>query len=524
MSLSEQREIVVALQDPKRYPHAAKFVMLHETHISWVLLAGRYAYKIKKAVHPDFLDFTTIEARHFYCSEEIRLNRRLAPMLYLDVVPIGGKPQDPVIGSIPAIEYAVRMKRFGAKNRLDLLTGLGKILPGHVDALAVKIARFHDNLPPASVDSGFGCGILDAVRVTFHALRTHYREDVSDLQISLENEYASCGKAFEERLKNGFIRECHGDLHLGNIVLIGSDPIPFDCMEFDPKLRWIDVMNEIAFPVMDLLYHERPDLASRLLNAYLEHTGDYMGLRVFRFYLSWRAIIRAMVEAIRAFQSGSDAASCRKQLLLASRALSPATPFLLITYGLPGSGKTTFSQYALERLHAIRIRSDVERKRLVHLAPLASSHSGIHSGIYSSEASRAVYSRLLGLARGLLAAGFPVIVDAAFLAREERDRFRNLAANMAVPFAIASLNADYPTLRDRILQRSKQADDASEAGLAVLDAAKSSIVPLFPEESCLSTLFYDKTDSNEWKRLVDLLSMKPEMRRNVHDLESGYAL
>ncbi|MBY0578385.1 MAG: AAA family ATPase [Burkholderiales bacterium] len=509
-AFAEQRTIVTALLDPGRYPHTTKSVKLLETHISWVLLAGRYAYKIKKAVHPGFLDFTSIESRRFYCGEEIRLNKRLAPMLYLDVVPIGGIPENPVLGGAPAIEYAVRMRRFASKNRLDLLAGRGEILPDHLDALAVKIARFHDTLPPSSATSGFGADILDVVRITFNELRIHLDDDISVLEEKLENEYASCAEIFETRLKEGFVRECHGDLHLGNIALVKGIPVPFDCLEFDPKLRWIDVMNEMAFPVMDLMHHGRPDFAFRLLNAYLEQTGDYMGMRVFRFYLSCRAIVRAMVDAMR-----TEHRSCRSHLALASDILSTRKPFLIITHGLPGCGKTTFSQSALERFQAIRIRSDVERKRLAKLIPQARSHSDIDAGMYSSEASTRAYSRLLALARELLAAGFPVIVDAAFLEHEKRDQFRALARDMTIPFAIASLQADYPTLKQRILERSKLAIDASEADLAVLDAKIASYAPLLPEESHFSAQFCDATDPAGWKKLGELLAPKPAMESSM---------
>ena len=495
--LTDQGRIITALLDAKCYPHPAKNVKLVETHISWVLLAGRYAYKIKKAVHPGFLDFTRLEARLYYCNEEIRLNRRTAPKIYLDVAPIGGSFDNPVMGGLPALEYAVRMKRFSSGNTLDRLAERGKLLPFHLDLLAAKIASFHESLPPAGIDSGYGTGMLEVARASFGELHKFLDDDLSNLEERVEKEYAACADCFPQRLKQGFVRECHGDLHLGNIALVRGDPVPFDCIEFDPKLRWIDVVEEIAFPVMDLLFRECPGLAYRFLNAYLERTGDYGGMKAFRFHLSCRAVVRAMVDAMRKKES-----SCSKHLVLASEILSKRRPFLIITHGLPGSGKTTLSQAVLEKLGAIRIRSDVERKRLAGLLPEARSHSGIASGMYSLDTSRAAYSRLLALARELLSSGFPVIVDAAFLSAGERWRFRNLAQNLSVPFVIASLKAPRSSLEERILARK---NDASEADLAVLDALEASSDPLQPGERSRVVQFTGILDETAWEQLEQAL-------------------
>ena len=498
--LTDQVRIIAALLDAKRYPHPAKTVKLVETHISWVLLAGRYAYKIKKAVHPGFLDFTTLAARLYYCNEEIRLNRRTAPKIYHDVVPIGGSFDNPVMGGLPAMEYAVRMKRFSSGNTLDRLAARGKLLPFQLDLLAAKIASFHENLPPAGIDSGYGTGMLEVARASFDELHKFLNDDLSNLQKLVENEYASCAHFFAQRLKQGFVRECHGDLHLGNIALVRGDPVPFDCIEFDPKLRWIDVVEEIAFPVMDLLFRECPGLAYRFLNAYLERTGDYGGMKAFRFHLSCRAVVRAMVDAMRGKKS-----SCRKHLALAAAILSRRKPFLIITHGLPGSGKTTLSQAVLEKLGAIRVRSDMERKRLAGLPSETRSHSGIASGIYSLDASRAAYSRLLELAREVLSSGFPVIVDAAFLSAGERGRFRNLAQNLSAPFIIASLKAPRSSLEERILARK---NDASEADLAVLDALEASSEPLQPGERSRVVQFSCIQDEKAWGQLEQGLGLK----------------
>lgn len=498
MAETDQRSIVAALLDASRYPHPAKSVRLFETHVSWVLLAGRYAYKIKKAVHPGFLDFRKLEDRKYYCEEEIRLNKRLAPRIYLDVVSIGGDYGNPAIGKTPAIEYAVRMRRFDSSKTLDRLVDSGKLSPLHVDMLAKRIAAFHQGLSPAGIDSGFGSGLIGVANASFRELEKHWSGDLSPIKRAFESEHRRRLKCFRERLEQGHVKECHGDLHLGNIALVGNEPVPFDGIEFDEALRWIDVANEIAFPVMDLLFRNRHDLAWRLLNAYLEITGDYEGMQVFRFYLACRALVRAMVDAMR-----NRKESAGRHLELSAESLSPLPPFLIVTHGLPGSGKTTFSQQALELLGAIRLRSDLERKRMAGLKPGEPSNSAIDSGIYAGNFSRAVYSRLLDLARMLLSSGFPVIVDAAFLERSERERFWALARELSVPFAIAALGASRQTLQARILSRK---GDASEAGIAVLEAKEQSAEPLDGEELLHAAHFSETL--REWGKLLSIIGKR----------------
>jgi len=524
---ARQQALVTALLDMHRFPHAAQNVRLVETHISWVLLAGRYAYKIKKAVDLGFLNFTGLEARRFYCAEEIRLNRRLAPKIYLDVMPIGGAPDAPEFGAQPAIEYAVRMKRFAVAKEFDQLLLRGKILPQHMDQLAATLAIFHRGLPRAEAGSAFGtaAAIRAAAMQNFEQMLSLLtapceRDALNKLSAASTDAFAACEKYFERRHAQGWVRECHGDLHLGNIVLIGDLPVPFDGIEFNPALRWIDVMDEVAFLVMDMLHAQRPDLAYRFLNAYLEITGDYAGVAVLRFYLAYRAAVRAKVSAIRACQPEHDQpiqaqalVACRDYLALAGDCLSGRRPALIITHGLPGSGKSTFAQAALERLQAIRIRSDVERKRLFGMHPLEASHSDVGGGIYSADATRRTYDRLSELARVQLEAGFPVIVDAAFLMRAEREQFRSLAQNLSVPFVIASRPASTATLSARIVRRRKAASDASEADIDVLHRLQAAQQPLQPHELMRVVEFKNDADDGKisadvagWSRLDKLLA------------------
>lgn len=522
---SIQSSLVLALVENLRSQAAAKSVRMVETHISWVLLAGHYAYKIKKSVDLGFLDFSGLEARHYYCEEEIRLNRRLAPRIYLDVIAIGGSAENPVLGAQPALEYAVRMRRFAASKQLDRLVASNKILPQHIDSLAATIARFHLSLPAAEASSSFGNA--DAVRLAAEQNFEHLQllltehadlDRLKSLRRASNSEYTGCRSLFGQRLKQGYVRECHGDLHLGNIVLIDEQPVPFDGIEFNPALRWIDVMSEVAFTVMDLLHHQRAALAYRFLNAYVEATGDYAGIRVLRFYMAYRAMVRAKVSAIRAAQSGQshDAtakawADCRGYIELAGRCCAAKQAVLIITHGLPGSGKTTFSQIALERLQAIRLRSDVERKRLFGLGSLADSRASIGIDLYSTDITQRTYAHLRELAHELLLAGMTVIVDAAFLKQDEREQFRQLAEELAVPFAIASLQASTGTLRARIMQRHRAANDASEADIAVLEKLQLAQQPLSPKERECTADFINEdagiaADLAGWSSLARLLS------------------
>jgi predicted kinase len=278
------------------------------------------------------------------------------------------------------------------------------------------------------------------------------------------------------RREGGFVRECHGDLHLGNLVRLGDEVVPFDCIEFSAELRRIDVISDIAFLMMDLQYRDRTRLAYRLINAYLEARGDYGGVAVLRFYLVHRALVRALVALLRRRQLPSQATAAaaaagdaEAHLHLAQQLASPPAPVLFLMHGLSGSGKTRVSGDLMERWPAIRVRSDVERKRLFGLAADQPTRSGIGDGAYSQDASEATYQRLVDAAATGLAAGFSMIVDAASLQRRQRERFRAIAAAQGVRFVIVSCAAPEAELRRRLHERGARGGDASEADGAVLD-------------------------------------------------------
>jgi hypothetical protein len=489
--------LVQKLLRPEAFDHPVAGLRVVETHISWVILTGPYAYKIKKPVELGFVDFGTLERRKFFCEEELRLNRRLAPELYVEVVAIRGDPARPRMGGGgEAIEYAVKMRQFPESAELERALERGEPSERHFETLARELHAFHRSLPAAPPDSPWG-GPESVHRSTldnFREIRGRLAEaeDARALDAVAawsEAEHLRLAGAIESRRRRGWVRECHGDLHLGNLVLLDDRIVPFDGIEFSEALRWNDVVSEAAFLVMDLEFHGRADLANGFLNAYLEEGGDYDGLRVLPYYLVYRALVRAKVAAIRMAQASADAAErrrlldrFRRLLALAEGYTRPPCPSVAITHGLSGSGKTTLSRRVAAQSGAIRINSDVERKRLFGLRPLDRSSSGISAGIYTPEATARTYNRLLELASRVVELGYPVVVDAAFLKHDQRRPFARLAETLRVPLWIYELKTPVETLRRRIEERRARGGDASEADLAVLERQMAGIEPLGEDE------------------------------------------
>ena len=376
---SEVERMLAALLDPACYPHPVQRFDVLETHISWVILTGDYAYKIKKPVNLGFLDFTSLASRRHYCEEELRLNRRLAPGIYLDTVAITGDPARPRIGGAgPAIEYAVKMSEFPQSSLLDAALARGEVNATVITALAHKIAAFHATASSAASTPG-----VDAATLVLAPALENFRqmlrlldapEDVEILVRLREwtlSEHERSASLLCKRLAECRVRECHGDLHLGNIVLLEGKATPFDCIEFNPALRWMDVISEVAFLMMDLEAHGRRDLAYVFLNSYLEDTGDYSGVAVLPFYRVYRAVVRAKISLLRAAQAGatpehraSALAAFKRYLTLATDYIRPRRGAVIITHGLSGSGKTSLTTPIISALGAVRIRSDVEMTRM----------------------------------------------------------------------------------------------------------------------------------------------------------------
>jgi uncharacterized protein len=499
---------------PDAYTHPVEAIELTETHISWVVRTGTFAYKIKKPVKLDFIDASTVQLRRFLCDEEVRLNRRLAPELYIEVVPIARTQRGLVVGGRgPAVDYAVRMNQFASSDELPALLEREDVDVVQVAALGAALAQFHfdaavaaPNRAPERTQQMYDSVLGNLAQLLAHldspqpAARlgrlvdwTHDRADVLE-------------PIFQMREQSGFVRECHGDLHAANIVRLQNRLVPFDCIEFDPDLRWIDVISDIAFLVMDLSSHSRADLAFALLSRYLEVTGDYDGLRVLPFYAVYRALVRAKVDALMVEKVPARAAEFRdrlqKRITAAETWTAPQRPTLILMHGASGSGKSWLSGQLVPALRALRVRSDLERKRLAGIEPSAAAGARVREGIYSPEFSHRTYSRLADCAESSLRAGLSVIIDAAFLETTDRRVFRTLAARLKVPCAIVSCEADPITLAQRVTGRSLDRKDPSDATLSVLDAQLREIQPFEPDEQrCV--IHVDTEEPDALRRVID---------------------
>jgi aminoglycoside phosphotransferase family enzyme/predicted kinase len=492
------RTLINALREQLR-SQCSQPVTLIETHISWVLLAGERAYKVKKPVRLPFVDFSTLDARRRFCELELRLNQRLAPQLYLEVLPVCGTPASPRLGGAgEPIDYAVCMRRFAAGALLSEQWAAGRLQARQIEQLADALAAFHERAPVAEAATPWGtpAQIVQAARDVLGSLQPLVAAGAIDtLRGWLAERKRTLTPVWTERRATGAVRECHGDLHLANAAQVGDEVLAFDCIEFDPAMRWIDVASDLAFLTMDLQAHGRSDLAARALDAWLQRSGDFAALRVLRFYEVYRAMVRALVAALRASQpSAPDAAAVPPQpadadpdhlaFALAAAQARPA-PRLLITHGLSGCGKSSVALQLLERTGAVRLRSDVERKRLFGLGALERS-AARSLDVYTAHATRRTFDRLAELARTALRAGWPVIVDAAFLHRGERRAFRALAAELGVPFAILHCHAPEAVLRERVAARSAAGNDASEADVAVLQRQIDAHEPLDADERAIA--------------------------------------
>lgn len=475
----DQTAVLEALGSRDAYPHATRAIRLIETHISWVFLTGDFAYKVKKAVDLPYVDFSTLDKRERACRDELALNKRLAPALYHDVVTIGGGQGGVRVGGSPAIEYAVKMTQFPDGATADELISGDALDATELAELARTVAGFHQKLEPAT-----GAPADERIRSNLEQLEA----GLNDWQASLLELVAGwlrrtldrVAETLQRRETAGRIRECHGDLHLGNIVRVDGRLIPFDCLEFSRDLRTIDVIDEVAFLLMDLVAHDRSDLGYVFLNSYLEITGDYDALRLLRLYAAHRALVRAKV----ALAAPDDASTSRASAYLEAAAdnARASRPLCVVTSGYSGSGKTTIARRLAPSLGAVHIRSDVERKRLHGLASDAQTESAIAEGIYRQDATQLTYRRLADAAEAALSGAVDIIVDASFLDAEQRDRFHALARRLDARFVILHCAAPAEILRQRIIARQQERSDASEADLAVLAHQLATAAPFTDAE------------------------------------------
>ncbi|SDT87113.1 bifunctional aminoglycoside phosphotransferase/ATP-binding protein [Halopseudomonas salegens] len=482
-----------ALQNSALYDHPVTDFTLMETHISWVLLTGDYVYKIKKPVNFGFLDYSSLDQRAHFCAEELRLNRRLAPELYLDLVPVYGTPENPnLTGDGEIIEYMVKTRQFRQQDLLGNLQTAGQLTTDHIDELAARLADFHQRIDRASPDAAWG--EPDTVHLPVAENFTHIRsliDDPDDLaQLEQLEQWAHATHArlqaqLAQRKAEGFIRECHGDIYLDNVTLVNGQVTLFDCIEFNEAFRWIDVMSDVAFMAMDLEDRGLDALANRFVNGYLEHTGDYAGLEVLNYYKAFRAMVRAKVALLRLTQENVSASE-RQQVLqryhsyaaLAEGYTQIPQRIGLLTHGVSGSGKSTLSLALVEQLGAIRLRSDIERKRL-----FGSAGGGtIDSGLYSAERNQQTYQRLASLAEHILAAGYPLVVDATHLKHLQRELICQAIEDQGAACLILHCEAPLETIERWLQQRQSSATEPSDATIDVVRHQLDTLEPLTSDE------------------------------------------
>jgi aminoglycoside phosphotransferase family enzyme/predicted kinase len=460
-------------------------VALFETHISWVIVTPATAWKFKKAVRLDILDFTTLEARRACCLEELRLNRRLAGELYLGLSAVIGSAQAPQLVDAdgctePALDYAVRMRTFPQEALWDHRAQQGLLGFDEAAGLGQLLGQFQLDAAVASADSEFGdpARLLAVSRSNRHEIAALLgdvtaHQQLEQVSAALELLHATLSPLRLARKREGRVRECHGDLHCSNLLTLDGRSLAFDCIEFNPVLRWIDVIDDIAFAVMDLRMFGQDKIAACLLDAWLQVTGDYGGLRLLNASMAERALVRCKVGLLRARQQSPDAAQVARAealayLALAWQCLHPQSGRIIITHGFSGCGKSTVAAALARAMGALRLRSDIERKRLLGVAPGQRPAAAQRATLYADSAREQVYVHLTEQAAHIVRCGMTVIVDAAFLQHGQRELLRSLAGDLQVPMLILDCRTDLALLRERLAVRIREGRDPSDADLDVL--------------------------------------------------------
>lgn len=496
--------LIAALSEPDAYPTPVRRVDVRQTHISVAFLAGEHVYKIKKPVYLGFLDFSTLEKRRHFCEEEVRLNLRLAPDVYLGVVPITRRGDSVAVeGDGELVEWAVKMQRLPDDATLLRRLENGKLDEWAVTQLAATVAEFHQQAEATAEAAAFGHFNVVAgnARENFEQSTKQVGKTVSPavmdrLRDLTEAELFRLWPVIEARAERGVPRDTHGDLHLDHVYLVDrgsriadlglkgptfkpksairlppSDQrlVIIDCIEFNERFRFADPVADMAFVVMDLIFHGRRDLARTFAEAYFAATGDTEGRDLLPFYVAYRAAVRAKVDGIKAAspevpETSRTAAQTRARahwlLALGELAGPVARPGLVLVGGLPGTGKSTLARTLADRAGFTVIRSDVIRKELARRPPTEPTPAERRSKLYSARFTDRTYAECCRRAEEALLLGHRVIVDATFPDDVRRQQFLSLAARLAVPAAMFLCQADHDTVRKRLAERQGDASDA----------------------------------------------------------------
>ncbi len=469
--------LIQQMSQPGFYPHPVQEpIQLLQTHVSYVFLTGDYAYKVKKPVNFGFLDYSTLEKRQHFCQEELRLNQRGAASLYLAVVPIY-QTGDTFALTAPGepAEYAVKMQQFPQETLLSQVFERGELTEAMLRQLAEAIAQFHQ--AAETNDEILSFGTVEAVR---QSIDENYEQTLGFIggpqtqvqfdgtQAYTDQFFATQADLLQQRIDGGWIRACHGDLHLNNICHWQDQLLLFDCIEFNKPFRFVDVMYDIAYIVMDLTAQGRSDLAATFISHYVEQTGDWEGLQVLPLYVSRQAYVRAKVTSFLlgdpsipedVKQQASETAT--KYYSLAHDYVQPRQGKLILMAGLSGSGKSTTARFLANQLGAVQLRSDAVRK---HLAGIPLQQRGDDS-VYTPAMSQKTYDRLLSLGILLAQQGYTVILDAKY----DRVAFRAEAIAQSQAHQL-SLRVVYCTAPEAVLKQRLDArrGDIADATLAVL--------------------------------------------------------
>lgn len=450
-----------------------------QTHISAVFLGEEFAYKLKKPVRFDFLDFSRMEERRRFLEEELRLNRRLAPEMYLDLLPVvrdeGRLRLGAAADAARAVDWVLRMKRLSDDRMLPALVRRGELSRSMVERLARRLAQFHGSCDAVLV-GGNAAAVLEVAgeSVTGYEPPCDRREDVEALARFIQEEGSELERDLSERKNAGWVRDVHGDLRLQNICFdpsVGDGLQIFDCIEFTRRFRCIDVLSDIAYLHMDLALHCRLDLAEQLLDEWSARLPGARDERLGRFYLVFRACVRAKIAALAVSEPELDEKARRQEADILQAALDLAgswaagrRPLLLALCGYSGSGKSVLARELARRIPAVLVSTDLVRREITGLAPGVRQESDA----YTDRAVADVYARALEAAAGWLAGGRTVVLDATFLSAEERRLAAGVAEQHGVPFKLLCCTAPDAVLRERVRERSLKNEDASDADLQVL--------------------------------------------------------
>lgn len=473
MSTVSLPTVIEQMMQPGFYPHAvSEPIQLIQTHCSYVLLTGDYTYKLKKPVNFGFLNYSTLQKRQYFCQEELRLNQRTAPEIYLEVLAITQDCNKYQLGGTgEAVEFALKMRQFPQETLFSEMFERGELQEQQIAELGQVVAQYHAKAATNDYISSFG--EVSQIRTGFDE---NYRQTekyigVAQTQQQFNETKDYTNKFFNERtelfksrITNNFIRECHGDLHLRNICLWEDRVMLFDCIEFNEAFRFVDVIYDVAFAMMDLEARKRKDLGNIFLNTYIEQTGDYEGLQVLPLYLSRQAYVRAKVTSFLLDDKGITEAAKQQATSTATdyykqawEYTKPSQGQLILMSGLSGSGKSTTARYLARQLGAVHLRSDAIRK---HLAGIPLLQQG-GDELYTTEMNQKTYSRLMELGIMLARLGFSVILDAKYDKQQLRGKVIEKAHQNQIPLQIVNCIAPQSVLRERLVKRRGDVADST---------------------------------------------------------------